>query len=109
MSREKQIVEMVTDIRKVQHGGWKFICESEYTTDVFNEELAEHLFTKGYCKRSEWISVEDRLPESDGKYLVCTQKQKVFIARFYEGVFCCFSDESRMVTHWMELPEPPKM
>ena len=55
----------------------------------------------------EWVSVEERLPGYDGKYLVCTNQNKIFSARFYDGVFCCFSDESRVVTHWMPLPEPP--
>lgn len=73
------------------------------------DRTAEELFVAGYRKQNEWISVGERLPENDGKYLVCTQGRKVFIARFYDGVFCCFSDESRVVTHWMELPEPPKM
>lgn len=57
MSKEKQIAEIVTDISEVQNGGWKFVGDSEYTTDVSNEELAEHLYEQGYRKQSEgeWI------------------------------------------------------
>lgn len=61
----------------------------------------------------KWISVKDMLPEKPGFYLVCVDNE-VFSAEYnpkrkrcswtddYEG-YCDFT-----VTHWMELPEPPK-
>ena len=57
MSRVKQIEEMVADISEKQNGGWKFVGDSEYTTDVYNEELAERLYNAGYRKQieGEWI------------------------------------------------------
>jgi hypothetical protein len=63
---------------------------------------------------SEWISVEDRLPESGEKILVwCSVKGSWFSGFFtkyddfviwaiYEG-----SAISSNVTHWMPPPEPP--
>lgn len=77
----------------------------------------------------EWISVKDKLPDKDGKYLVCT---KSFLGRFtriisytlnYDSPF----EEEHMqgraiwynysgeagdyevdnVTHWMPLPDLP--
>ena len=53
MSKEKQIEEIVADINEMQNGGWEFVGDSEYTTDVSNEELAEHLYNAGYRKQSE--------------------------------------------------------
>lgn len=58
MSKEKQIEEMVTDINEVQNGGWEFIGNSEYTTDVSNEDLAEYLYNVGYRKQSENETLE---------------------------------------------------
>ena len=59
---KEQIEEMWNDIGEKQEGGWVFVDNSEYTTDVFNEELAEHLVVnKGYRKQKEgeWKYNED--------------------------------------------------
>ena len=64
-----------------------------------------------------WIKVSDRLPESDGDYLVTLKNEAVFIL--------CFSEEFtdnwlfahdptwrnngiNPVTHWQPLPNAPK-
>lgn len=56
---------------------------------------------------SEWISIDDHLPEDDGKYLVASISFCVQV-RFYanERVDKFFGDID--ATHWMPLPEPPK-
>jgi hypothetical protein len=59
---------------------------------------------------SEWISVEERLPEESGWYLV-----NIFVP--FDLDFMNLSHYSKgygwnnpaTVTHWMPLPEPPKM
>lgn len=65
---------------------------------------------------SEWIDVNERLPESDGNYL-CAMRDDiaepfVVIHRFYRGKFIMeqwfVENVGRAVTHWMPLPEPPK-
>lgn len=62
----------------------------------------------------EWISVEDRLPEEDGYYLCCI-KSSLFPDRVYIDILECDKgsfEEGHIytdtVTHWMQLPEPPK-
>lgn len=70
----------------------------------------------------EWISVNDRLPVEYGNYLctVCFGRcgkvsRKISIVWFWKnildntclGFFDC--DEKEFVTHWMELPELPKI
>ncbi len=75
---------------------------------------------------SEWISVEDRLPEFDKKVLVMfkttigTLEYKV--AKYIDYKYCAHHDktvqkwlgiactmrEVYSVTHWQSLPEPPK-
>ena len=80
---------------------------------------------------NEWISVKDRLPDENGKYL-CADYSKTF-ERYFIEVLCFTKDlhevdelnekgesgffefdgmwdyiEHESVTHWMPLPEPPK-
>ena len=114
MSREKQIEEMST-----------LIYENRPIKDIWNEDadsIAETLYNAGYRKQ-EWISVDDRLPETEGDYLVWNKEQKRIEIRFFYRLppnypveshpeireyFGNFADYKR-ITHWMPLPEPPKM
>ena len=74
MDREKQINEMATDIGEKQEAGWVFVDNSEYTTDVFNKELAEHLVVnKGYRKQSE-----GKWEKFEGERFICSNCAKVF-------------------------------
>lgn len=58
-----------------------------------------------------WISVEDRLPEADGRYLVYTLSDGVEIAWHLgghwslSGVWGDWDDTE--VTHWQALPSSP--
>ena len=56
-----------------------------------------------------WISVEERLPEENGKYIVCTAKGSVYCTKFSIDVCGIFhTDMYTHISHWMPLPEPPK-
>ena len=64
-----------------------------------------------------WIPVTERMPESEGTYLVYTNRGSVYASHFYEKkVFRDdyvrepqWSQRGKVeVTHWMPLPEPPK-
>lgn len=58
----------------------------------------------------EWVSVYDMLPDSPGKYLVTIFGGRVVIGNlidYYQDGNLSFDDYR--VTHWMPLPEPPKM
>ena len=57
---------------------------------------------------SEWISVEDRLPEREGKYLTFTIKGEVQLNWFVSFLADAEPEFDYWVTHWMPLPEPPK-
>lgn len=63
---------------------------------------------------AEWISVKDRLPTENGKYLAAIAGDKieepyVILWWFYNGKFQDFYYfPTRYVSHWMPLPEPPK-
>ena len=64
----------------------------------------------------KWISVKEKLPKKEGKYLIYTKnltgykplEENIFIAIFYcnDWIFKYWEDND--VTHWMPLPEPPK-
>lgn len=54
--------------------------------------------------QSHWISVLDRMPERDGRYLVVELHPTQWID-------VCALRNKRFdfpVTHWMELPKPPE-
>lgn len=57
----------------------------------------------------EWISVKDRLPKESGTYLVATEKGGVLMTHFYSTDQRFSSTRiSRLITHWMHRPAPPK-
>ena len=102
-------------------------------TEIFDEEYekrhlitptntAQKLTAKGYTKQ-EWISVEDRMPETEGDYLVWNKEQKRIEKRFFYRLppnypveshpeireyFGNYADYKR-ITHWMPLPTPPQV
>lgn len=103
MSDKKQIEEMakvLKDYTKENH-----IMASH----TILENYAEALYNAGYSKQ-EWISVDDRLPETEGKYLVCTANVNIGVGNFIDyygtGKRICF--DTWAISHWMPLPEPPK-
>lgn len=104
-----------------------------YSMDNFENVCADHLIENGVIV-PQWISVKDRLPETNGKYL-CANYSKTFNRYFIEVLSFAknlhkvdefdFKEEKgksgfymydsewgyshfRSVTHWMPLPEPPK-
>lgn len=61
---------------------------------------------------SDWISVNDRLPENHRSVLVSDNFGNVFDGIYYNGknfiIRSSFGDSVNGVTHWMPLPEPPE-
>ena len=59
---------------------------------------------------SNWISVEDELPEDGANVLTADNIGRVYHCvrrrNNFKVVFHC--DDHSRVTHWMPLPEPPK-
>ena len=80
----------------------------------FIEKIASHLIDNGVTVQ-EWISVDDRLPEAGG-YVVCIAKRNPFsrfmpmVARIEKNGWVNPITEQYIseVTHWMQLPKPPK-
>ena len=106
--------------------------------DIFSEPVTtyaklaiEALKKENGVTVQEWVSVDDRLPEADGAYLVTTNsfgdRQNVKFRWFakdgenidaydlagQKDVWYLYDSECgyvsiKTVTHWMPLPQPPK-
>lgn len=104
---QDQIRQMANDLRNAEH--W-YYDEISCTAELDEQKTAKNLYDAGYRKQSEWISVEDRLPEKNVRVLVYIKSSRSY-TRFDtdrlddRGFVRWFND----VTHWMPLPEPPKM
>ena len=88
------------------------------------ENIADDLIANGVTVQ-EWISVKDRLPETDGIYIVCDCRLNgnpwIHTAGFikassswcelhgvyYDDGYGRYSEQDK-ITHWMPMPNPPK-
>ena len=94
MSDEKQMIEELAEE-----------ILQEYTpcySEVDKEVLVDMIYDAGFRKQTEWISVDERLPEEPMPCLVYTDNGDIFDSLYNEG----FS--TKFVTHWMRRPEPPQ-
>lgn len=59
----------------------------------------------------EWVSVEDRLPAENGKYIVRSRKGSVYQMKYYTypaGGHWGQRDKGASITHWRPFPDPPQ-
>ena len=115
MDVREKLVELLTEF---------YGCDPMYY-NVDALAIANHLIANGVTVQ-EWISVEDRLPEQppnrvdeQGRSWV-TQNidcivydgKIVFVAHYsFQNKFFWYSDTLhplKNITHWMEIPQPPK-
>lgn len=65
---------------------------------------------------SEWISVEDRLPDNHQRvagtgfdYGDAKNKRHYVVCEYFDGIWMGDEyEEFQYLTHWMPLPEPPR-
>ena len=90
------------------------VCDSgrhigEYIRDdgIYSEGVEKDC--EAFERRQEWISVDERLPEGDGYFIV-------YLVNHYGRDFVTMLGYTRAngwvvpsVTHWMPLSEPPMM
>ncbi len=76
------------------------------------------MYREKVIENTEWISVDERLPEESGYFLVYISRESEGFrvnAYYYcedemwENGDTMASSEYFGITHWMPLPEPPKM
>ena len=93
---------------------------SDWTADEMNEWVNEPLAIqpistrKMFMSERKWISVEDRLPEETGNYLIYRCLDDVL---FLTDIAVFFAEDDPEwnvpldavdeITHWMPLPPPP--
>ena len=132
MDVKEKLVELLGRIQQMGVIYRENQMDERYPTieQIRNTEVAARLIANGVTMQ-EWISVKNRLPEEDGKYLVFEQnngRTNTSILRFakdarkvdrydfksrwknawyeYDSEWGHYTVDS--VTHWMPLPEPPK-
>lgn len=129
MSKEKQIEEMAKVVANIPPIEFPFGSRLQGRRIYTSTKIAEHLYNENYRKQ-EWISVEDRLPEDvlptdykhktikvlvaiKGKNGVTIRTQQRFLDYIYRDdkrtAFWTWRFSGGDVTHWMPLPEAPKM
>ena len=96
----------------------------EYRTQTRRDFIAAIQKWPTLTPPNEWVSVEERLPDKYGEYIVCACDEGgpideqiwgdtvVVFADYYDGTFIWYEgnreyDISDIVTHWMPLPAPP--
>ena len=106
----EQIEEMIEIVKPFVSG---LACEEESGSCELTDcrscnarDLSNKLYTAGYRKQ-EWISVEDRLPDKYKSVLISCEDE---VRIDYIDAYGFWHDNyPYRVTHWMPLPEAPKM
>ena len=116
IEEEKQIEEMAKILCGMKNGCDGCMWSKEYCNE---RNYAEEIYNAGYRKQSEgeWISVEHRLPEESGEYLVFgrtfgNKKPQIWICECISigsVMGWCNNAKNPIVEAWMPLPEAPKM
>ena len=90
------------------------ILHNAYNAGKFDS--MEQMKKQGFRKQSEWISVDDRLPEESGEYLTFHEHGSCGVIYYNSSIhlwnvyyFDDVRNAIRSVTHWMPIPEAPKM
>ena len=97
-----------------------FAAVQEYGISVDKEELIKALqydrdqYERGYRdgllhRADVWISVEERLPDGNGRFLTVDGKGDMMVC-YWEKHFGWFASvcNKNAITHWMPMPEPPE-
>jgi hypothetical protein len=120
MTKEKQI-----ELLEKQLAFWKHHC-TELLKKLTKEEEISNRYAEMLDKteeelntervKTEWISVEERLPKADTDVLVITANGSFKVGRcniYHNGTLVLWMTNDglgeKAITHWMPLPEAPKM
>jgi hypothetical protein len=117
-------------VQQIRDNFAQSLAENAYLNMCTAEEMkiVIEALEKQINHSNRWISVEDRLPEKSGEYLVYTEMKDIFNAEFdgcfgENGEFGCWKsyyDSHTLgfldaewtpydgITHWMPLPESPE-
>ena len=118
MLEQKQIEEMSEDVARMLCEIYRPNCDEYqphscskcYVNSTPIGCFVEMLYEAGYRKQSEWISVDDRLPEVRQRVLLYSHHDGVNTGYRADEIGRFYVDKSYPYrpTHWMPLPEAPK-
>jgi hypothetical protein len=110
MSKEQ--IEEITMLCPFRKEGKCFLFEDGSVKCNMNcdmNDFAKVIYNAGYRKQS-WISVDERLPTyEDGKVLIYTAYGISIAQKTTTNHWKGDNAIPKFITHWMPLPEPPKM
>lgn len=72
------------------------------------EQMIEHYFATDNNVGGTWIPVSERFPENDTAVIVATDNGMVFQCLYSYDGWDLWDGYRVNITHWMQLPEPPK-
>lgn len=105
MDVREKLVELLKDgIRK----GLR--ASGDDRLDYSFEDVADHLISNGVTVQ-EWVSVDDRLPDDNDRVIAFRPNETETSAYKYcvmYGWSVKASLKHRGITHWMDMPQPPK-
>lgn len=117
MTKQNQIEQMARITCQMYCRQYEKRCAGVAECDYkcLHYQRCEALYDAGYHKQSEWISVEDRLPDElfTSVLIYCPDKDNIYCAYLNaRNEWHIFDQGSGLwvlerVTHWMPLPAPP--
>ena len=116
MSKEKQIEGLAEAVRIGKHAMCD-VCSpnGRDCEECETDRLVNAIYNAGYRKQieGEWISIEERLPESLQRVLAIDTEGDMFTAVYVSfatgrNAWSTSFRHLGSITHWMPLPEPPK-
>ena len=102
-------------LTKKVHGVWTALCKYESSPfPVVTQEIIDRLaayedtaLTPEEVQAMRWIPVEERLPDNAKEVIVILDNGYITVSwRSCDNSW--YISDTRKVTHWMPLPEPPK-
>ena len=60
-------------------------------------------------RQSQWISAQDRMPDVEGSYIICTDRGAVCSAHYYPQKSRWNNPYNGHVLCWQPMPEPPDL
>ena len=111
MDVKEKLVELLDDMQRSGTG--------YFGSAIENKKIVDYLISNGVTVQ-EWISVEDKLPEKDGQYLIFTtqyftpdhideidHKDGIEISGYCKR-YGFLSKNGIHAKYWRDIPQPPK-
>lgn len=98
MTREEAVKKAIENFE------WAIHADNRSDISLTDMRMAISALMEQPC----WISVEERLPDHPNKVLIYNKSGKYGVGKYIERMDCFITTGQTVVTHWMELPDPPE-